>query len=484
MSALATFALTAAVARMYPSQQDAGILFAATSLFLIASNLGALGTANGLVFFISGARGRRELSTVSRYMRIALPPVLVVAVLTVAVLVFCARPLGDLVGEHDGARFAQFVQIIALAIPFAAVANLALSATRGLGTMKPTAMLDQVMRPTLQLLLVVGALALAADHAVPWSWAAAYIPLAALSWLAWRRMLSTLPPQQGSILRGERVRFWKFSGARALTGVAQVSMQRLDIILVATLAGLSAAAIYTAATRFLVLGQMAARAVSQSVQPLLGELLAQGNLPGAKHLYQASTAWLILVTWPLYFTLLLFGPLVLQVFGSGYETGQNVLSVLCATMLLATACGMVDVVLVMAGKSSWSLWNALTAFAVNLGLDLLLIPSHGIVGAALGWASAILIGNLVPLAQVRFALGLHPFGRATLLACALCALCFGAVPAITSIALAGDWSGALYGCALGLVAWISALYACRHILELTVLFGALRKRSNPPRPAE
>jgi hypothetical protein len=36
------------------------------------------------------------------------------------------------------------------------------------------------------------------------------------------------------------------------------------------------------------------------------------------------------------------------------------------------------------------------------------------------------VNNLVPLAQVVRGLGLHPFGRATLLACALAAGCFAA----------------------------------------------------------
>src|SRR6202044_2335295 len=52
------------------------------------------------------------------------------------------------------------------------------------------------------------------------------------------------------------------------------------------------------------------------------------------------------------------------------------------------------------GRSSWSLANGLMAVVVNVTLDVLLIPRYGITGAAIGWAVAIIITNLTPLAQL------------------------------------------------------------------------------------
>ena len=85
--------------------------------------------------------------------------------------------------------------------------------------------------------------------------------------------------------------------------------------------------------------------------------------------------------------------------------------ILGLTMLLATACGQVDMVLITTGRSSWSLVNGLLALVVNVGLDLLLIPRFGITGAAIGWAAAIIVTNLIPLAQLAISKRLNPFGR-------------------------------------------------------------------------
>lgn len=475
ISGIATFLLTVAVTRL-ASQNEAGIFFTATSLFLMATSLGQLGANTGIVFFLSGARARGELHHASIYMRTAIRPVLAVAI-TLALIVFLlAEPLERTLSPGANGDFAHYMRVMALFVPCAAVLNLATSGTRGLGTMKATAALDQMARPLLQLVLVGVLLTLLGPGSISWAWSIAYLPTAILAWWWWKRLRDQAAIQVVDPEFRPAGPFWRFSAPRALAGVAQVAMQRLDIILVGALAGLQAAAIYGATTRFLALGQMVARAVSLSVQPLLGESLARQDYPGTAQLYRASTAWLVLATWPLYLVLLGFGETVLGVFGDGYAMGNEALVILCVAMLVATACGMVDMVLIMAGKSFWNLTNVLIAFAVNISLDIALIPTHGVLGAAIGWAAALLIGNLLPLAQVFHWFRLHPFGKATLLAFAASTIPFGLFPPIVGAVVGASSLHFVISIAGGLLAYIGILFLLRAPLQLGVLMGALRSR--------
>ena len=143
--------------------------------------------------------------------------------------------------------------------------------------------------------------------------------------------------------------------------------------------------------------------------------------------------------------------------------------VLAAAMLLATGCGMVDMVLAMAGRTSWNLGNVLLALAVTLAVDLPLVPRLGALGAAIGLAAAVCVNNLVPLAQIGTALRLHPFGRATVAAAGLAVACFG-VPGLLVRATVGDRPAALAlaggaATALGAAAYLGAA------LRLRTLFG-------------
>jgi O-antigen/teichoic acid export membrane protein len=262
-----------------------------------------------------------------------------------------------------------------------------------------------------------------------------------------------------------------------------MAMQRLDIVLVAALAGAVPAAVYTAATRFLVVGQMGNRAISLAVQPRLGESLARGDLHQTRHFYQTSTAWLILVTWPLYLMFVVFGERLLAIFGRGYAAGHGVLLLLSLTMLLATACGMVDMVLNMAGRTSWNLANVALSLGVQLGVDLWLIPGHGILGAAIGWAAGIACANLVPLAQIGLAMGLHPFGRTTATAAVLAFACFGALPRLVRLAMGSGWGAVAVSLVLGGALYAVLLWRLRGPLHLTALAGLRRRRGARRGPA-
>jgi O-antigen/teichoic acid export membrane protein len=282
-------------------------------------------------------------------------------------------------------------------------------------------------------------------------------------------------------MRAELGPFWRYTGPRSLSALAQAAVQRLDIVLVATLRSTAEAAVYTAATRFMTLGQLSAQAVSTAVQHRIAERMARDDLPGVARLYQAATGWVVLLAWPAYLLFAAYAGPVLALFGPDYAAGRGVTTILACTMLLATGCGMVDAVLNMAGRTAWTFYNALAAVAVNVVLDLLLIPGYGIVGAALAWSAAIVVGNLVPLGQLYWAMRLHPFGRGTLVAAALGVACFG-VPAGVSRLAGGGLAVLVPLTVVGALAYAVAAWRLRRLLELDGLRRVRAARRGSPGP--
>jgi O-antigen/teichoic acid export membrane protein len=242
-----------------------------------------------------------------------------------------------------------------------------------------------------------------------------------------------------------------------------MALQRVDVLLVAALAGLAPAALYAVAGKFIVLGQFVNQALSQSVQPRLAERLSLGDRAGANLLYRQTTAWLVLATWPMYFLVVTYAQLYLGLFGDRYRAGAPVVAVLAGAMLVATACGMVDMVLAMGGRTWWNLSNVGLALAVMLVVDAVLVPAHGALGAAVGLASAVLANNLVPLAQVSRGLGLHPFGRATLAAIGLSTGCYAVPPLLLQASPHADLTARLAATAAGTAAYLLGVSRLRAI---------------------
>lgn len=511
VAAAATVGITVLITRHF-SKLAAGAFFTATSAFLIVEAIASLGANVGLVYFIARLRSLGEERRIPAIIRAALIPVVVASLVATAALLLLAGPLAHVLltghlgkGAVSPASVAQALRALGIALPFAALLDLYLGASRGYRDMRPTVVVDKLSRSMAQLLGIAIATTAGSTALLAPLWALPYIPAAAVAWLWLRRVrrraiprraaLPDLPPELAALLAlatpapaaagrtgGRRIAqrqlananprgFWRFNTPRAVANLASITLQRLDIVLVAIMRGPAEAAVYTAATRFLVAGQMGNMAISMAAQPRFTELFSTGDRGNANVLYRVTTAWLILLTWPLYLLVIVYGPQVLAIFGRSYRAGAAVMVILALSMIFSTACGQVNMVLITTGRSSWSMVNGLLAVGINIGVDVALIPRYGITGAAIGWAAAIVVSNAMPLAQLAKVLKLHPFGPTTYVAGALCAFCFGAIPfAIRTIAGGGTISLAA-GVAVAGVAYLAGLWYLSDALRLSAMPG-------------
>lgn len=480
---IASFVTTLLVARI-ATTEDAGIYFAAVSVLLIAAALAELGVPVGYVYFLARLRGLGEQSRLRSILTAGAIPVLAVGGIIAIVGVVLQNQLGTLLFGADVDGASTLVVVLASGLVIAIVADCTLGATRGLGVMRPTVVTDKFVNPTIQLLalLLLAVIGWTGGTELVWTRVLGFVAVAviAVPWLA--RLLRRHPMPPGSSLRETWIpdrrtfaEFWRFTVPRAFGQIAQVGIQRVDIVLVALWLSPSEAAVYAAATRFLVFGQLAAAAIGTAVQPRISTLSARGEMGPLKHLYRTSTAWVMFATWPLYLTFLVHAEWLMRLFGPDYVAGASVLQILSAAMLVATACGAVDAVLLMAGRSTLTMINAWIALAVNIGLNIWLIPQLGIVGAAVAWVAAILVNNLLPLAQVLVVLRVHPFGRITLLAAAVPLVLFGLVPWITAL-LGGGAVGGIAVFAAGAAIYGLLLWRWRHALGLDGLLRRVGRR--------
>jgi O-antigen/teichoic acid export membrane protein len=433
------------------SPADAGAFFAATSVFLLVGALARLGTPTGLVYWIARLQRAGREAAIGSVLRIGLWPALI-ASSTAALALLTSAPL-----------FAQagLVRLLAVFLPASVAMEALLAATRGYRLMGPTVLVDKLGR-TLTQLAAIGAVAstgAASALTVAAAWALPYLPAALSAWWCLRRCHGGAA-DPGFPDRVEARAFWGFTAPRAVAGAAQIGLQRLDIVLVAAFAGLGPAAVYTVATRFVIVGQLASGAVGQSVQPRAAAAMGSGEAPSAKRLYQESTAWIVALTWPVYLAVGICADHYLRLFGDEYSTAtaRLVVWILVPAMMASAACGAVDSMLSMAGKTSWQLIDVTVALAVNTTLNLLLIPAIGIVGAAIAWSASVLVNNLIPLAQLWRTFGLHPFGALTKRALLATGLGFGALPPALGL-LGAPW--ALVALVAAGVVWAAVLLRYR-----------------------
>ena len=195
--------------------------------------------------------------------------------------------------------------------------------------------------------------------------------------------------------------FWRFTAPRACQGTFQVIILWLDVLLVGAIVSRHAAGVYGAVSKLAMVGTFALEGTRLAISPQVSALLARHEHHRTAVLYQTTTRWLMLAAWPLYLVFAIFPAVVLGIFGPRYAGGAGALAVLSLAMLVNLGTGNVTVVLLMGGKSSWGAINTGAALIVNIGLNLLLIPHLGILGAAIAWGASIVVDNVAACRRFR-----------------------------------------------------------------------------------
>jgi O-antigen/teichoic acid export membrane protein len=493
---ICNFALVVIITRKLGAT-GAGAFLEAVALFSILTKASLLGADLGLLRFIARFRALDRNHDVRRTLAIAIIPVALVSTVAGLAMFLLANRLGGLLSAGSGREvLSTYLRVMAPFVPIGAVYQALEGGSRGFGTMLPGLTIERIARPLLTPALVwivlssgLGATAIALAWAGP-------VALALLPMVWWTLVLvrriergsrqlavsdavdstAASPATAATTPRGLSREFWRFSSPRALGGVFQIGIIWLDSLLIGALGSTRQAGIYAATTRWLIVGTFAGQAITMAFGPQISFVLARADVGRAGKLYQTATVWLMALAFPAYITTMVFAPLLLGVFGRGFGSGATSLIILGAANLFAAACGPVDVVLLMAGRSGLSLVNNGIALSANVGLNLLLIPRYGINGAAIAWAASLFITNAFPLVQVWRSPGVHPFGRGWATILGLSVACVAGVQVVVRLLLGSTLTALVVAIVATAALYGFALHRYRDALDVRALTDGWRTR--------
>jgi O-antigen/teichoic acid export membrane protein len=453
---------------------------------MIVTNIAEFGADTGLVRTIPLYRVGGKTRHLRTIIGMAISPVVGAATLIgIGLFLFAPHLSMTLIrGEAAASQGTVYIRVLALFLPISAASAIVLAATRGFGTVVPFVAVENVGKPALRpMLFLPVAVAGLGSIAIALSWA---LPVAAglvIGLLALRRLLRRAERSDSRTeeaprpSRGLFVEFWRFAGPRGIAASFQTASSWIGIIMVGALGGPREAGIFAAVNRVVIMGTFALNAVNLAIGPQISSLLGQKRADRAGGVFQAAAAWLMGISWPLYLTLAVFAPLLLRVFGSEFVAGQGALVILSLGMLVNMGTGNCHIVLLMAGKSSWNLANTFVSVTLNIGLGFLLIPRYGATGAAIAWATAIVLDNVATATEVWVLLGLSPFWRGYYLV-AGGAIAFFALLGVIVRGLVGPSFASFSAFALiGLAIYAAWLARYREVLHLSVLGQAMRVRT-------
>jgi O-antigen/teichoic acid export membrane protein len=237
--------------------------------------------------------------------------------------------------------------------------------------------------------------------------ASGFVVVGLLAWTVWRLTpvearfsVAPLPHLEREVISFATV----LLGVQALEFVlAQTDRVALGIYMNARQVG-----IYFLAATLTAFIPIVLQSVNQIFAPTIAELHARGNHELLRRLYQTLTKWVLGLTIPLAFTVMVFARPLMGIFSAEFASGWPVLIIGTAGQLVNCGVGSVGLLLLMSGQQSRVIRVQMYVAAATVAANFLLIPVWGLVGAAIASAVANIMVNLLYLREVHKTLALLP----------------------------------------------------------------------------
>ncbi len=394
-----TFFFTIYLTRVIGAK-DYGQFMLALTIISIISVANRLGLENVMVARISTAHETKATALIRGYFRTAVWMVFWVGVvLTFAGYFILPWIVESIFNKPEIGK--PLTQMIWILIPLSLMPIIA-EALRGVRQVADSTTTQVVLIPGMSLFLFM-----LGDDWINWNlsnvigiYACAVLFSTLFAWFRWRSVIkkgNTIYPDIKKMLQ---------SGIPLLLGTSGgLVMAWSDTLILGIFENIEVVGIYSAASRAALLTSLIPVSVNAIAGPKFAAFYSNGNLLAlAKLSRQATLLSTVLISLPT--AIMIFYPeQVLQLFGKEFLIGASTLLILSAAQLISVGLGSVGCLLMMTGNERIFRDVLLVTAVINIGLNIILVKSYGMLGVAVATATSKILWNLWMLISVRRKLG-------------------------------------------------------------------------------
>jgi O-antigen/teichoic acid export membrane protein len=384
-----------------------GLYALAFSAITMAAGGAGLGLNPALVRYVSVYAGRRDTAGLWGALQVGLGLTAIASLLIGLALFTLAPPIAE--GLFHEPRLVPLLRLGSVLIPFMAVGNALASATRGFKTMQPMVIAQKISQPMIRLVLLTALallIGLTAMSALAVQVLATVIVFGMLLFL-----LNRLFALRRSLQAGRRNprEMLTFSLPVYVTGLIESFGGSIQTLVLGGFHTVTTVGIFSVASRTNMVGRMFQQSIVIASGPIVSELHDQQKRVQLARFYQSTTKWTLTANLPLFLIVQLFPAAILSIFGREFVGGAVALTILAWGNLVDAGTGNCGVLIDMTGKTGLKLVNAITVLGLLIGLNLLLTPRWGLLGAATAAATANAMVNLLRLAEVYVLYRMLPY---------------------------------------------------------------------------
>jgi len=380
--------------------QGSGVYFLAFSAVSVATVIARCGMDNTLLRFVAVGAANNDWVAINGIVKKSLILVSSVALVLTMIIVIIADWAALTIFNKP--ELGSVLRIMALSIfPFSLLMLFA-EMLRALKLVFGSQVIQGLLVPTINLLMLYALVAMFGLLAAPISYFIATATASLLGWFLWQKVTARTSSVIGDFS-------WKkiFDSCIPLYGIALLNegvIKSFPYLLLGMFSTSTDVGIFGAAMRTSVLVGLMLVVVNIMVAPKMAELYQKKQYDSLRILMRKSTLLMILAAFPILIVFITFPGLVMSFFGESFRSGASVLMILTVGQAVNVICGPVGYFLIMSGQEKTMRKIAIISALVLAVGAIILIPSYGAMGAALASALSLITFNLIMALFVKTSL--------------------------------------------------------------------------------
>lgn len=396
----------------YGTESGYGVFCLALTILNILVGIATLGLRDGATRYIAYFRGNNDLERVQGTVFASILFTSLAGISLSLALFFAADIIST--GIFHNPELAYPLRIFAIAVPFLTLIGLFASIFLGFDRVDVRAYFQDILRSALfpLLLVVILLLSLPFTKVFP-----AYLGSVILCFIGLVIYAIKRPPlsvkfaiRPGINLVGKKLLFFSLP----LLGATMLLMiiTWTDTLMLGYFKTSEVVGLYNAAYPLAQFINTPIVAMNLLYFPITSKLYAQNLMPELRRNYKVLTKWSCSFILPLSLALFLYPEGVLNLFfGVAYAQANQALRILSLGFFVHSLLGLSNTTLIALGKSRFTMWAVLAAAVINIGLNVVLIPSMGLTGAAIASLVSLTILNVIRAVKLYLLAGAQPFSK-------------------------------------------------------------------------
>ncbi len=194
-----------------------------------------------------------------------------------------------------------------------------------------------------------------------------------------------------------------------LGGVSSMAVSNIDVLMLSALSGLEDTGIYAIAFYVGSAITITRKSIYNISSPIIADAFKKKNYALIEDIYKRSSLNQLIGGGLLFCGILVNLDNLMSLLPPAYAEGSIVIIIIGAANLFDMSTGLNGAIILNSKRYRFDLYSMLLLMAVTIALNYMLIPPYGILGAAIGTASAVVLYNSLKVLFVGITFNMQPF---------------------------------------------------------------------------